>query len=80
MRWVLDVVVWAKQTNDVMHQTNKVQTPTGNVLTDLGPQGLALRGGYCYIPEFGALLLIFLLIYDYDFILYHMITYLCSRS
>ena len=34
----------------------------------------------CYIPEFGTLILIFLLIYDYDFILYHMITYLCSRT
>src|ERR1700676_354862 len=29
----------------------------------------------CYIPEFGTLLLIFLSIYGYDFILYHMITY-----
>ena len=46
----------------------------------LGPQGSALRGGYCYIPEFRTLILIFLLIYDYDFILYHMITYLCSRT
>jgi hypothetical protein len=34
----------------------------------------------CYIPEFGTLLSIFPLIYGYDFILYHMITYLCSRS
>ena len=34
---------------------------------------------WCYIPEFETLLLIFLLIYGYDFILYHMITYLCSR-
>ena len=34
----------------------------------------------CYIPEFGTLLLIFLLIYGYDFILYHMITYLYSRT
>ena len=34
----------------------------------------------CYIPEFETLLLIFLLIYGYDFVLYHMITYLYSRS
>ena len=36
--------------------------------------------GVCYILEFGTLLLIFLLIYGYDFILYHIIAYLCSRS
>ena len=66
--------------NQTIDATNKIQTPTGNVLTNLGPQGSALRGGYCYIPEFGTLILIFLLIYDYDFILYHMITYLCYRS
>ena len=77
---VLVVEVWIKRTNDSTRQTNKVQTLTGNVLTDLGPQGSALRGGYCYILEFGTLILIFLLIYGYDFILYHMITYLCSRS
>ena len=67
---VLVVEVGIKQTNDLMRQTNKIQTLTGNVL----------RGGYCYIPEFGTLILIFLLIYGYDFILYHMITYLCSRT
>ena len=71
-RRMVVVVVMKKRTNDL--------TLTGNVLTDLGPQGSALRGGYCYIPEFGTLILIFLLIYGYDFILYHMITYLCSQS
>jgi hypothetical protein len=80
VRRVVVVVVWIKRTKRFDAPNKQVQTLTGNVLTDLGPQGSALRGGYCYIPEFGTLLLIFLLVYGYDFILNHMITYLCSAS
>ena len=43
-------------------------------------KNLSTKDTCCYIPEFGTLILIFLLIYDYDFILYHMITYLCPRT
>ena len=78
--FVLDVVVKIKWTKWRDAPNKQVQTPKGNVLTDLGPNPEALRGGYCYIPEFGILLLISLSIYGYDFILHHMITYLCSWS
>ena len=43
-------------------------------------QNQDIFSGRCYIPEFRTLLSIFLLIYGYDFILNHMIIYLCSRS